>query len=55
LSPPALLRQTSHEYVIPEPAPHWIDQSLASPLIRSQSPSESAAELEIPKNPLRAR
>jgi hypothetical protein len=52
---PAILRQTSHERTIPEPAPHWIDQSLATPLIRSQSPSETAAELEIPTNPLRAR
>jgi len=54
-SAPSLLRQTSHEYTIPEPAPHWIDQSLATPLIRSQSPPDASAELEIPTNPLRAR
>jgi len=55
LSPPAALRQTSHERAIPEPAPHWIDQSQATPIVRSQSPPETPADLEIPFNPLRAR
>jgi hypothetical protein len=54
-SPQSTLRQTSHDRELAEPAPHWIDQAHARPLIRSQSPPETPADLEIPYNPLRAR
>jgi hypothetical protein len=49
------LRQAAHERQLAEPAPHWIDQSQARPIIRSQSPPETAEDLEIPYNPLRGR
>jgi hypothetical protein len=54
-SPQSVLRQTSHDRELAEPAPHWIDQAHARPLVRSQSPPEIQADLEIPYNPLRAR
>ena len=50
---PSRLRAALH--CVPQPALHWIDQNLASPLIRSQSPPENSTELEIPTNLLRAR
>jgi hypothetical protein len=54
-SPQSVLRQTAHERELAEPAPHWIDQRQARPIIRSQSPPETPDDLEIPYNPLRGR
>jgi hypothetical protein len=46
----SVLRRASAEDDYYEPAPHKVDHSRATPIIRSQSPE---AEYEVPANPLR--
>jgi hypothetical protein len=51
-SSPSVLRRTSAEEPSYEPAPLNVDPSHAAPIIRSQSPDETA-DYSVPRNPLR--